>query len=97
MAGLAQGGAVQAALAASGVAVTGYRWQWLPGIARGVFFPHYYRHNKAVYSLDGWPVEADGGGAFPGMGFNGKYCMCTVKWILRDAAGRWAGEQHPEG
>lgn len=96
MAGFAQGDVVRTALAGKGITVAGYRWKWLPGIKLGVFPPHLARHNATVFDIEGWPATLDGAGAFPGLGWNGKTCMCSVKWILRDTKGRFAGEKFPE-
>lgn len=87
------GGIVAAALNSAGIQVTGHRWVWRPGRKGQVFDPHKRRDRKAVFNPQGF-VEDNAGqwGALPGQGINRDYCMCTTRWILRGAGGRFAGE-----
>lgn len=93
--GLAMGGAVKDALTVSGVTVAGMRWLWYPGMKGGAFEPHVARNNSVVFNDgEGWygdnVAEA---GAMPGFGVNGAYCMCAIRWLLRDEKGRFLPER----
>lgn len=93
MSGIAMGKAVQNALAADGISVVGHRWVWAPGVKGGTFEPHKARDRAAVFNIDGFVGDNAGQwGALPGQGVNSEYCMCTTKWILRGADGRFVKE-----
>lgn len=92
--GIAMGPAVQRALAASGIRIIGHRWNWAPGRKGGIFEPHLRRDRVAVFNPDGFVGDnAAEWGALPGQGVNGEYCMCTTRWMLRGADGRFLPEQ----
>lgn len=94
MAGIAMGPAVQRALAASGIQVVGHRWIWQIGRQGGTFDPHKRRDRAVVFNPDGFVGDNAGQwGALPGEGVNAKYCMCTTRWVLRGAQGRFLPER----
>lgn len=93
--GIAQGAAVQRALASEGIQIAGLRWQWYPGLKGGVFEPHQRRDGIAVFNAgDGFTGDnAAEYGALPGEGVNKDFCMCQIRWILRGADGRFLPEK----
>lgn len=93
--GLAMGGAVRNALADGGVTIAGMRWLWYPGLKGGTFEGHLARNNSVVFNDgEGWyGDDVMTLGAMPGFGVNGAYCMCQVRWLLRDANGRFLPER----
>lgn len=94
MAGIGMSERVRLALAASGVQVVGHRWVWAPGRKGGIFEPHLNRNKKAVFNVDGFVGDnAAQWGALPGQGVNYKYCMCTTRWLLRGADGKFMKER----
>lgn len=94
MAGIAMGNVVKTALATQGVRLIGHRWVWRPGRKGQTFDPHKARDRKAVYNVDGFVGDNAGEwGALPGEGINSDYCMCTTKWLLRGAQGRFLKER----
>lgn len=94
MGGIGMGDAVRQALAASGITVAGHRWKWHPGRKGQTFPPHLARHNVAVWNPEGFVGDnAAQWGALPGEGVNSAYCMCSTRWLLRGADGRF----RPEG
>lgn len=92
--GIAMGPAVQKALAASGVRVIGHQWEWAPGRKGQTFEPHLRRDKARVFNPDGFVGDnAAKYGALPGQGVNSAYCMCTTRWMLRGADGRFLPTQ----
>ena len=88
--GIAMGSAVRKALAASGITVAGHRWEWAPGRKGGTFEPHLRRDKVNVWNPDGFVGDnAAEWGALPGEGVNADYCMCSTRWLLRGADGRF--------
>lgn len=93
--GVAMGEAARLALKAAGVTVVGHRWQWNPGRKGGTFDPHLERDHVAVFNIEGFTGDNAGEwGALPGEGVNAKYCMCTTRWLLRGADGRFMKERN---
>lgn len=89
MAGIAMSSAVASSLAMQGVSVVGHQWLWAPGVKGGIFDPHRARDKYRVFNVEGFVGDnAAQWGALPGQGVNALHCMCTTKWILRDAHGR---------
>ena len=92
--GIAMGETVRLALAASGIQVIGHRWMWQPGRKGQTFEPHKARDNAAVFNVEGFVGDnASEWGALPGEGINSNYCMCSTRWILRGADGRFLKER----
>jgi len=92
MAGLAQGTLVQQALAAEGIRLAGWRWQWHPGAKGQSFEPHLARDGVNVWNPDGFVGDNPGEwGALPwdGRSVNSKYCFCSARMLLRGADGRF--------
>lgn len=88
------GKAVQQGLANGGIRIVGHRWVWAPGRKGGVFDPHLRRDKRAVFNPDGFVGDnADEWGALPRQGVNANYCMCTTRWLLRGADGRFMKER----
>lgn len=95
--GIAMGPAVQRALAASGIQVVGHRWIWAPGRQGQTFEPHKERDRFAVWNPEGFVGDnAAEWGALPREGINAAYCMCTTRWLLRGAGGRFMRERPAE-
>lgn len=93
MAGIAMGAAVQRALAAEGITIAGHRWIWEIGRKGQTFEPHLARDGVRVFNPEGFVGDNAGEwGALPGEGINGDYCMCSTRWILRGAGGRFLPE-----
>lgn len=94
MPGIAMGQATYLALLGSGVQVVGHRWQWNPGRMGQTFDPHLERDHVAVFNVEGFVGDnASEWGALPGQGINAEYCMCTTRWLLRGADGRFMKER----
>lgn len=87
------GAAAQRAMAGSGIQVIGHRWLWAPGRKGGVFDPHIRRDKYAVFNPEGFVGDNAGEwGALPGEGVNWQWCMCSTRWLLRGADGRFLPE-----
>lgn len=82
--GLATGTKVLAALSRVGINVTGYRWQWRPGLQGGIFGPHYQLRGKFASDQTGFDYH------WPRADLNGDYCMCDTRFVFRDERGRFA-------
>jgi len=94
MAGIGMGPAVQNALAASGIRIIGHAWEWAPGRKGGIFEPHMRRDKARVFNPAGFVGDNAGEyGALPGQGINSDYCMCSTRWLLRGADGRFLPTQ----
>lgn len=95
--GIAMGTASRLALLGAGVSVVGHRWQWAPGRKGQTFDPHKARDHAAVFNPEGFVGDNSAEwGALPGQGVNGRYCMCTTRWLLRGAKGKFLKEQPGE-
>ena len=93
--GVAMGQASMLALTGAGVTIVGHRWQWNPGRMGQTFDPHLERDHVAVFNVEGFVGDNAGEwGALPGQGVNAKYCMCTTRWLLRGADGRFLKERN---
>lgn len=93
--GIAMSTTTQAALLGAGVRVIGHRWQWNPGRKGYTFDPHLERDHIAVFNVDGFVGDnASEWGALPGEGVNGDFCMCTTRWLLRGADGKFMKERN---
>lgn len=93
--GVAMSDVTKNALLGAGVQVIGHRWQWNPGRQGFTFDPHYARDHAAVFNVDGFVGDnASEWGALPGQGINGEYCMCTTRWLLRGADGKFMKERN---
>ena len=92
--GIAMSKPVMTALATHGIRVIGHRWIHRPGRKGLIFNPHKARDRKAVFNPEGFVGDnASEWGALPGEGVNADYCMCTTRWLMRGADGRFLKER----